>query len=64
MIFSRSLIREFGHIALTVGAVLLAITFTTQIIKLLGKAAGGSLPADAVLIMLGFGALNYLPVVL
>ena len=64
MIFSRSLVREFGHIALTVGAVLLAITFTTQIIKLLGKAAGGSLPADAVLIMLGFGALNYLPVVL
>lgn len=64
MIFSRSLIREFGQVALTVGAVLLAITFTTQIIRLLGKAAGGSLPADAVMVMLGFGALNYLPVVI
>lgn len=64
MIFNRSLMREFGQVALTVGAVLLAITFTTQIIRLLGKAAGGSLPADAVLILLGFGALNYLPVVI
>jgi lipopolysaccharide export system permease protein len=64
MIFGRSLIREFGQVALTVGAVLLAITFTTQIIRLLGKAAGGSLPADAVMVMLGFGALNYLPVVI
>ena len=64
MIFNRSLMREFGQVALTVGAVLLAITFTTQIIRLLGKAAGGSLPADAVMIMLGFGALNYLPVVI
>ena len=64
MIFSRSLMREFGQVAMTVGAVLLAITFTTQIIRLLGKAAGGSLPADAVMIMLGFGALNYLPVVI
>ena len=64
MIFGRSLIREFGQVALTVGAVLLAITFTTQIIRLLGKAAGGSLPADAVMVMLGFGALNYLPIVI
>ncbi len=64
MIFNRSLMREFGQVALTVGAVLLAITFTTQIIRLLGNAAGGSLPADAVMIMLGFGALNYLPVVI
>ena len=64
MIFGRSLVREFGQVALTVGAVLLAITFTTQIIRLLGKAAGGSLPADAVMVMLGFGALNYLPVVI
>ena len=64
MIFSRSLIREFGHVSLTVGTVLLAITFTTQIIRLLDKAAGGSLPADAVMVMLGFGALNYLPVVI
>ena len=64
MIFGRSLIREFGQVALTVGTVLLAITFTTQIIRLLGKAAGGSLPADAVMVMLGFGALNYLPVVI
>ena len=64
MIFNRSLMREFGQVALTVGTVLLAITFTTQIIRLLDKAAGGSLPADAVMVMLGFGALNYLPVVI
>jgi lipopolysaccharide export system permease protein len=64
VIFARSLVREFGQVALTVGAVLLAILFTTQIIRLLGRAAGGILPADAVMVMLGFGALNYLPVVI
>jgi lipopolysaccharide export system permease protein len=64
VIFSRSLAREFAQLASVVAAVLLAITFTTQIIRLLGKAAGGSLPADAVAIFLGFMALNYLPVVL
>ncbi len=64
MIFARSLIREFGQVSLTVGAVLMAILFTTQIIRLLGRAAGGILPADAVMVMLGFGAINYLPVVI
>ncbi len=64
MIFSRSLMREFAQLAVVVGAVLLAITFTTQIIKLLGRAAGGILPGDAVLVFLGFAALNYLPIIL
>lgn len=64
MIFSRSLMREFAQLAAVVGAVLLAITFTTQIVKLLGRAAGGVLPGDAVLVFLGFAALNYLPIIL
>lgn len=64
MVFSRSLRREFASLAVVVAAVLLAIMFTTQVVRLLGKAAGGSLPGDTVAIFLGFAALNYLPIVL
>src|SRR5690606_13195938 len=41
-----------------------AILITTVLIRLLGQAAGGSVPADAVLTLIGFGALSNLPVVL
>ena len=64
MIFSRSLVREFSQTGLSVATALLGILLTVSVVKLLGLAAGGALAADAVLAMLGFGTLTYLPVVL
>jgi lipopolysaccharide export system permease protein len=43
---------------------LFAIALTTQLIRLLGRAAGGSIPSDAVVAFLGFFALGALPVLL
>ena len=64
VIFSRSLVREFSQTGFSVALSLLGILLTVSAVKLLGLAAGGALAADAVVAMLGFGALNYLPVVL
>jgi lipopolysaccharide export system permease protein len=63
-IFQRSLLREFGNLAVAVFATLLAVTVTTQLIRYLGQAASGKLLSEAVLALLGFSALNYLPVLL
>src|SRR5690349_4078470 len=43
---------------------LFAIALTTQLIRLLGRAAGGQVPSDAVIAFLGFFALGALPVLL
>ncbi len=64
LIFQRSLLREFGNLAVAVFSTLFAITLTTQLIRYLGQAASGKLPSEAVLALLGFAALNYLPVLL
>lgn len=64
MIFKRVLLREFGNLALAVFATLFAITLTTQMIRLLGQAASGVVLSSGVLPLLGFSALNYLPVLL
>ena len=64
VIFQRSLLREFGNLAVAVFATLFAITLTTQLIRYLGQAASGKLLSEAVLALLGFSALNYLPVLL
>ncbi len=64
MIFQRALLREFGYLALAVFSTLFAITLTTQLIRLLGQAAGGKVLSEGVVALLGFAALNYLPVLL
>ncbi len=64
MIFHRSLIREFSLIALSVIGVLLAIILTRLLILLLGKAAVGDIVPEAVLGLIAFGVLTYLPVLL
>lgn len=64
MIFVRSALREFASGGTVVFIVLLTITFTTQLIRFLGWAAGGKVPADAVLTLLGFSAIGYLPLLL
>ena len=64
MIFVRTTLREFTAAGIAVFLVLLVITFTWQLIKLLGTAAGGTIPTDAVLVLLGFAVLVYLSVLL
>ena len=64
VIFQRSLLREFGNLALAVFATLFAITLTTQLIRLLGQAAIGRVLSEGVVALLTFSALNYLPVLL
>lgn len=64
MIFERSVQREFANTAAGVFVALFSILLTTQLIRLLGQAAGGKLASEAVLALLGFGAINYLPPVL
>src|SRR5438270_814574 len=64
MIFHRALLREFAGLAGAVFMALFAIALTTQLIRLLGKAAGGSIPSDAVIAFLGFFSLGALPVLL
>lgn len=64
MIFRNALLRELAVSALAVFLVLLAITVTTQLIRFLGDAAGGSLATEGVVAMLGFRALYYFPILL
>jgi lipopolysaccharide export system permease protein len=64
MIFHRALLREFASLAGAVFMTLFAIALTTRLIRLLGQAAGGKIPTDAVIAFLGFFALGALPVLL
>ncbi len=64
MIFQRALLREFAGLAGAVFMTLFAIALTTRLIRLLGQAAGGRIPSDAVIAFLGFFALGTLPVLL
>jgi lipopolysaccharide export system permease protein len=64
MIFDRALRRELTQVAGAVFVTLFTVMATTQSIRLLGDAATGKLASEAVLALLGFSALNYLPVLL
>lgn len=64
MIFRRALLREFATTALATFFVLLGITFTTQLVRLLGQAATGLLTSSGVFALLGFTLINYLPILL
>ncbi|MFT4172185.1 MAG: LPS export ABC transporter permease LptF [Rhodocyclaceae bacterium] len=64
MIFRRAALREFASTAAAVSAALILILITVILIRLLSQAAGGRVPADAVLALIGFSALNHLPTVL
>lgn len=64
MVFQRAAMREF---ATTAGAIFVALFFillTNILIRLLSQAAGGRLPADAVLSLIGFTIINYSPTLL
>ncbi len=63
-IFQRSLTREFSAIGGSVVGVLVAIILVQQLVRFLRLAAAGSVEPEAVLALLGFSLLGYLPVLL
>lgn len=63
-IFQRALIREFVSNGMLLFSVLLGIVVISQLIRFLGDAVSGKLAVDGVLALLGFSAMNYLPVLL
>jgi lipopolysaccharide export system permease protein len=64
MIFHKALVREFSNTALATFFVLLGITLTMQLVKLLGQAALGLITSTGVLALLGLAAMNFLPILL
>lgn len=64
MLFAKSLRRELAATAGIVFSTLFSIMLTTQLVRLLGRASGGQVDPGAVLPLIAFGGLNYLPVVL
>ncbi|MCC7326086.1 MAG: LPS export ABC transporter permease LptF [Burkholderiales bacterium] len=64
MIFRRSLVRELTATAIGLFVVLLAILFTQSVIRILARAAGGSVATDGVLALIGFNAMFYLNLLL
>ena len=63
-IFRQSLVREFAGTAVATFMVLLGITVTTQLVRFLGLAAGGSITFSGVFALLAFTSFSYLPVLL
>ncbi len=63
-LFHRALVSEFAGNGLLIFATLLGIVVITQLIRFLTEAVSGKLAVDGVLALLGFSALNYLPVLL
>jgi len=64
MIFQRSLLREFTNTSLAAFSVLFLITLAAGLIRLLGRAATGNIPAGEILAFLGFTSLRYIPILL
>jgi len=64
MIFLRTTLREFTVNGLAVFVVLLAITFSSALIRYLGLAASGAVPPDAVPVLLALSALSSVSVLL
>jgi len=64
MIFQHSLLRELATVALATFLVLVGITVTTQLVRLLGQAASGMVTSTAAAALLGFTLVNLLPVLL
>lgn len=64
MIFQRALRRELISTAGAVFTTLFTITITVMLIRILGQAAGGRVASEDVVALMGFSALNYLPVIL
>ena len=63
-IFQRSITKEFTGISLGVIAVLVVIVVVQQAAFYLKQAASGGIEPEAVMALMGFAMLGYLPVLL
>jgi lipopolysaccharide export system permease protein len=63
MIFQRALRRELISTAGAIFTTLFTITITVMLIRILGQAAGGRIASQDVVALIGFAALNYLPII-
>jgi lipopolysaccharide export system permease protein len=64
MIFRHALLRELATSAAATFIVLLGISVTTQLVRLLGQAASGLITSTGVVALLGFTLVGYLPILL
>jgi len=64
MVFRRSLVRELTATAFALFVVLLGILFTNLVLRLLARAAGGTVAPEGILALLGFNALFYFNILL
>jgi lipopolysaccharide export system permease protein len=64
MIFQRALQRELVSTAGAVFTALFTIVITVMLVKILGRAAGGKVASGDVIALIGFAALNTMPVLL
>ena len=64
MIYRRSLVRELTATAVGLFLVLLGILFTNLVLRLLARAAGGTVAPEGLLALLGFNALFYFNILL
>ena len=64
MIFQRALKRELFSTAGGVFLTLFTITITMMLIRILGQAAKGRVASEDVIALIGFTALNYMPIIL
>jgi lipopolysaccharide export system permease protein len=64
MVFRRSLVREMTVTAVGLFIVLLGILFTNIVLRLLARAAGGTVAPEGILALLGFNALFYFNILL
>ena len=64
MLFHKTLLRELTSTALATFLVLLGIVLTTQLVRLLALAAGGSITSTSVIALLGFTSIGLLPTLL
>lgn len=63
-VFQRAIIRECMNNGMLLFSVLLGIVVISQLIRFLAEAVSGKLAVEGVLALLGFSAMNYLPVLL
>ncbi len=64
MIFERAARREFAQAAAGISVALLAILTSINLIRLLKEAVGGRIAPESVAALLGYAALNFMPVLL
>lgn len=64
MIFKRALQHELASTAIAVFTILFTIAITVKPIKILGLAASGKVDSNDVFILIGFAALNLIPILI